>query len=74
MLKNSIVEIPNWPTEGVNFKDLSKVLTEPGDFRWALDRLKMFMTINGVDCIASPDARGFIWGDLLLPNLHYPSI
>ena len=62
MIKNSITEIKDWPTEGVNFKDLSPVLSKPSEFRWALDRLKMFMLINDVTCIASPDARGFIWG------------
>lgn len=72
MLKESIVEIPNWPVEGVNFKDLSKVLTKPGDFRWALDRFKMFMMINGVDCIAAPDARGFIWGAPVAAELSLP--
>lgn len=72
MLKESIVEIPNWPVEGVNFKDLSKVLTQPGDFRWALDRFKMFMLINGVTCIASPDARGFIWGAPVAAELKLP--
>lgn len=72
MIKNSIIEIPNWPTEGVNFKDLSTVLTKPGDFRWALDRLKMFMMINGADCIASPDARGFIWGAPVAAELELP--
>jgi adenine phosphoribosyltransferase len=72
MIKNSIVEIPNWPVEGVNFKDLSKVLTEPDSFRWALDRLKMFMLVNEVTCIASPDARGFIWGAPIATELGIP--
>jgi adenine phosphoribosyltransferase len=72
MIKESIVEIPNWPIEGVNFKDLSNVLTKPGDFRWALDRFKMFMLINEVNCIASPDARGFIWGAPVAAELKLP--
>jgi adenine phosphoribosyltransferase len=72
MIKNSITEIKDWPTEGVNFKDLSSVLTSPNDFRWALDRLKMFMLINDVTCIASPDARGFIWGAPVAAELELP--
>lgn len=72
MLKESIIEIPDWPVEGVNFKDLSKVLTKPGDFRWSLDRFKMFMTINDVNCIAAPDARGFIWGAPVAAELELP--
>lgn len=72
MLKESIIEIPDWPVEGVNFKDLSKVLTKPGDFRWSLDRFKMFMMINDVNCIAAPDARGFIWGAPVAAELELP--
>ena len=72
MIRDSIVEIKDWPVEGVNFKDLSTVLTKPGDFRWALDRLRMFMAINEVDCIASPDARGFIWGAPVAAELELP--
>jgi adenine phosphoribosyltransferase len=72
MIKESIVEIPNWPTEGVSFKDLSNVLTKPGDFRWALDRLRMFMLVNDVNCIVAPDARGFIWGAPVAAELALP--
>jgi adenine phosphoribosyltransferase len=72
MIRDSIVEIKDWPVEGVNFKDLSTVLTKPGDFRWALDRIRMFMAINEVDCIASPDARGFIWGAPVAAELELP--
>jgi adenine phosphoribosyltransferase len=72
MIKNSIVEIPDWPVTGVNFKDLSKVLTKPGDFRWTLDRFKMFMLINDVNCIVAPDARGFIWAAPIASELELP--
>lgn len=72
MIKESITEIPDWPVEGVNFKDLSKVLTKPGDFRWTLDRFKMFMLINDVNCIVAPDARGFIWGAPVAAELNLP--
>ena len=72
MLKNSIVEIQDWPVEGVNFKDLSKVLTKPGDFRWSLDQFKNFMIENNVECIAAPDARGFIWGAPVAAELKLP--
>ena len=72
MIKNSITEIKDWPVEGVNFKDLSKVLTNPGDFRWTLDRLNMFMLVNDVNCIVAPDARGFIWGAHVAAETNLP--
>lgn len=72
MLKNSITEIPDWPVEGVNFKDLSTVLTKPNDFRWTLDQFKKFILENNVDCIAAPDARGFIWAAPVAAELALP--
>lgn len=68
----TINEVKDWPVEGVNFKDLSSVLTKPGDFRWTLDQFKNFMTENKVDCIAAPDARGFIWGAPVAAELGLP--
>lgn len=68
----NIKEIKDWPVEGVNFKDLSSVLTEPGDFRWTLDQFKNFISENKVHCIAAPDARGFIWGAPVAAELSLP--
>ena len=68
----NIKEIQDWPVEGVNFKDLSSVLTEPGDFRWTIDQFKNYMSNNGVTCIATPDARGFIWGAPVAAELSLP--
>lgn len=72
MFKDAITEIPNWPVEGVQFKDLSTVLTSPGDFRWSLDQLKSFVKDSNVDCIAAPDARGFIWAAPVAAELELP--
>ena len=68
----NIKEIKDWPVEGVSFKDLSSVLTKPGDFRWTLDQFKNFVSENNVDCIAAPDARGFIWGSPVAAELSLP--
>lgn len=68
----NIKEVKDWPKEGVNFKDLSSVLTEPGDFRWTIDQFKNYMRNNNVDCIAAPDARGFIWGAPVAAELNLP--
>ncbi len=67
----NIKEVKDWPVQGVNFKDLSSVLTEPGDFRWTIDQFKNYMR-NNVDCIAAPDARGFIWGAPVAAELGLP--
>lgn len=68
----NIKEVKDWPIDGVNFKDLSSVLTNPGDFRWTIDQFKNYMTNNNVDCIAAPDARGFIWAAPVAAELSLP--
>lgn len=68
----NIKEVKDWPVEGVNFKDLSSVLTQPGDFRWTLDQFKKYMSESNVDCIAAPDARGFIWAAPIAAELQLP--
>lgn len=68
----NITEIQDWPIVGVSFKDLSTVLTQPGDFRWSLDQFKKFMSTNNVDCIVAPDARGFIWAAPVAAEMSLP--
>lgn len=72
MIEQTINQVPDWPLKGLNFKDLTTVLTDPDKFRWTVDQLKNFMASNKVDCIAAPGADGFIWGapvalELMLP-------
>ncbi len=68
----NIKEVKDWPVEGVSFKDLSTVLTSPGDFRWTINQFKNFMSNHNVDCISAPDARGFIWGAPVAAELSLP--
>lgn len=68
----NITEVKDWPIEGVNFKDLSSVLTNPNEFRWTIDQFKNYMSNNNVDCITAPDARGFIWGAPVAAELSLP--
>jgi adenine phosphoribosyltransferase len=48
-LENYIRDIPNFPIEGVMFKDISPLLSHPAAFKESIDRLANFL--QGADCI-----------------------
>lgn len=59
-LKNKIREIPNWPKEGVNFKDITTLLQDKDSFRQMIDSLAEFCAGKKIDKIIGIDARGFL--------------
>lgn len=59
-LKNYIREIPNWPKEGVNFKDITPLLQDGEAFKNTIDQLAELFKDEQIDLVAGIDARGFI--------------
>ncbi len=59
-LKSTIREIPDWPKDGINFKDITTLLLDPSAFREAIDSLAKPFEGQGIDKILGIDARGFL--------------
>lgn len=59
-LKDKIREIQNFPTPGVNFKDITPLLEDKKAFREAIDGLVDFFHAAKVDKVVGIDARGFL--------------
>ncbi len=59
-LKNYVREIPNWPIEGVNFKDITPLLQNGEVFKNAIDQLAELFKDKQIDLVVGIDARGFI--------------
>lgn len=59
-LKSKIVDIPNWPIEGVVFKDITPLLQDAAYFKETIDRLAEPFDHAPVDVIVGIDARGFL--------------
>ena len=57
--KNYITEIPDFPIDGVNFKDLSPLLSNEGVFRSAL--VDMGKRVRLPDYWVGVDSRGYIF-------------
>jgi len=61
-LKCVIRDVPDWPKEGIIFKDITTLLKDPEAFKLAVDALADRYRDRGVNYVASVEARGFILG------------
>ena len=61
-LKGCIRDVPDWPKEGIIFKDITTLLKNPEAFKLAVDALADRYRDRGVNYVASVEARGFILG------------
>ena len=64
-LKGKIRVIPDFPKEGVSFKDITTLLKEGPIFREAIYQLAEMCREKDIDLIVGPEARGFLIGDPL---------
>ncbi len=64
-LADKIRTVPNWPIEGVMFRDITTILSDPGAFREAMDLFHQRYRDMPVDKVVGIDARGFIFGSVL---------
>ena len=71
-IKNAIPNIPNWPIEGVVYRDITGLLQDPKAFSESCLVLSNHFARIGIDCIAAADARGFIWGGATASSLAVP--
>lgn len=65
--KDFITDVPNWPAEGVLFKDITPLLADGQQFCLVLDDLSLMIDdlAANADCVAGIESRGFIFGSAL---------
>src|SRR3972149_6203828 len=61
-LEKYIRSIPDWPKEGILFRDITPLLADPKAFAAAVDALCAGFTTKSVEYVAAVEARGFIFG------------
>ncbi len=61
-LKKYIRDIPNFPKEGIIFKDISTLLKDPEAFQKSIDTLAKAFKKARVCYVVGVEARGFIFG------------
>lgn len=68
-LEKFIRDIPDFPKQGIVFKDITPLLADAEALRFAVDQLAEFAVGKKVDLILGAEARGFILGATLAYTL-----
>ena len=68
-LKNLIRTIPNYPKDGVMFRDITTLIQHPAGFRRTIDELVQPFAGGDINRIAGIEARGFILGGAVAHQL-----
>jgi adenine phosphoribosyltransferase len=68
-LKDKIRTVPDWPIEGVMFRDITTLLLDPEAFGETCDMLYERYKEMDIDKVVAIDARGFIFGAVLAYKL-----
>lgn len=73
-LEDYVRTIPNFPEEGVMFRDVTSVLQDKDGLRMSIDLMQDFLKDIEFDLIVGPESRGFIFGVPIAYNMHKPFI
>lgn len=69
-LKSHIRDIPDFPKEGIIFKDITTLLKDKNAFKKSIDVLAQKFRKEKIDYIVGVEARGFIFGAALAYKLN----
>ncbi|MEM7619339.1 MAG: adenine phosphoribosyltransferase [Pseudomonadota bacterium] len=68
-LKSLIRTIPNYPKEGIMFRDITTLLADAQGFKACIDALSSKYESANIDVVVGIEARGFILGGALADHL-----
>ncbi len=68
-IKSKIRDVPDFPREGILFKDITTVLRDKVAFKHSIDLLAKHYEKQRIEYIAGIEARGFIFGSALAYKL-----
>lgn len=69
-----IRSVPDFPIPGVNFKDITTILTHPGALNDSVIHLEMACDVFEYDAIAAIESRGFIFGSVMAADKNLPLV
>ena len=61
-LEDYVVSIPDFPEEGVIFRDVTSILQDADGLSLAIDSLRSMVKGLDYDLVVGPESRGFIFG------------
>jgi len=68
-LKTYVRDIPDWPKEGVMFRDITPLLGNKESFKYAIDSIADHYKDKNIDIVLGAEARGFILASALAYRL-----
>lgn len=69
-IKDLIRDVPNFPIEGIVFKDITTLLKDAQGFGKTLDELCNMCNNKGITKVIGVESRGFIFGGALAAKLN----
>lgn len=73
-LKRVIRDVPNFPKDGIIFKDITPIMMNPELSNEVLDHLTNVYANSGINAVAGIESRGFLFGYALAMRLNVPFI
>ena len=73
-LKDYIRDVPDFPSEGILFKDITPLLSDPAAFRRAVDLMTERFSDTTFDLVAGIESRGFLFAAPMAYNLGIPLV
>ncbi|WP_066063891.1 adenine phosphoribosyltransferase [Neobacillus soli] len=61
-LKQFITIVPDYPKQGIKFKDITPLMNNGEAYKYATDQIVSYAKEKQIDIIVGPEARGFIIG------------
>ncbi len=69
-LRTGVRDVPDFPKEGIVFKDITPILSDPDLFRASIDLFLERCRGKKIDKIVGIDARGFLFGSAVAYELN----
>lgn len=73
-LEEYVRSIPDFPKEGIIFRDVTSVLQDADGLRLAVDTMQEKIKDLDYDVVVGPESRGFIFGTPVAYNNHKPFV
>ncbi|MGI6071053.1 MAG: adenine phosphoribosyltransferase [Blautia sp.] len=73
-LEEYVRSIPDFPEEGIIFRDVTSILQDADGLALAIDSMQDCLKDKEIDVIVGTESRGFIFGVPIAYNLHKPFV
>ena len=73
-LEDYVRSIPDFPEEGIIFRDVTSILQDADGLKLAVDSMQALVEGTDADVIVGAESRGFIFGAPIAYNLHKPLV